>query len=120
MKGIDWGKLYDSFKNELYDTKMLEQEIQKLLMDDEVTNKKGICSYVLTHDERYLNIREFSERQKFSAYEKQNGFCVKCMKHFDFSQMQGDHIVPWSKGGKTNDENCQMLCQRCNGQKSAK
>ncbi len=29
-----------------------------------------------------------------------------------------DHIVPWSKGGKTVPENLQMLCRRCNALKS--
>ena len=31
--------------------------------------------------------------------------------------MQGDHIVPWSKGGKTLPDNLQMLCARCNQEK---
>ena len=33
--------------------------------------------------------------------------------------MQGDHIIPWSKGGRTIDENLQMLCQKCNNDKSS-
>ena len=32
--------------------------------------------------------------------------------------MEGDHIVPWSKGGKTVPENLQMLCRRDNALKS--
>ncbi len=28
-----------------------------------------------------------------------------------------DHIIPWSKGGKTTAENCQMLCIACNRSK---
>jgi len=119
MKSVDWGNLYDNFKDEMFDTKKIEEEIRNLMMDDDVTNQKGIYGYVLTRDEKYLNIRGFSERQKHSVYEKQQGICIKCEKHFEFEQMQGDHIIPWSKGGKTNDENCQMLCQRCNGQKSS-
>lgn len=118
MKGIDWGKLYDSFKDELYDTNELEQEIQKLMIDDDVTNKKGIYSYVLTHDERFLSIRAFTENQKRAAYERQGGICPKCGNHFALKEMQGDHITPWSKGGKTNAENCQMLCADCNRRKS--
>ena len=38
---------------------------------------------------------------------------------YDFSEMQGDHIIPWSQGGRTVEDNCQMLCQRCNNDKSA-
>lgn len=118
MKGIDWGKLYDTFNTEIYDTDKLEQEIQTLMMDDDVTNKKGIYTYILTRDERFLNIRAFTESQKRTAYERQGGLCPKCGKHFPIKEMQGDHITPWSKGGKTNVDNCQMLCADCNRRKS--
>ena len=118
MKGINWGKLYDEFGTNTYDTIKLEQEIQKLIIDDDVSNKKGIYVYVLTREERNLNIRAFSESQRRSTYEKQGGICVKCNKKFDFKDMQADHITPWSKGGKTIQDNCQMLCADCNRRKS--
>ncbi len=31
--------------------------------------------------------------------------------------MEGDHVIPWSDGGKTSDDNCQMLCKTCNAKK---
>lgn len=34
--------------------------------------------------------------------------------------MEADHIIPWHKGGKTEKENCQMLCMKCNRTKSGK
>lgn len=37
---------------------------------------------------------------------------------FELSKMQADHINPWSKGGHTTHDNCQMLCEACNRQKS--
>ncbi len=118
MKGIEWGGLYDEFKDKLYDTAKLEQEIQTLLIDDDVTKKKGVYAYVLTRNERHLSLRAFSDNQKREAYERQKGNCKKCGKHFEFSGMAGDHITPWSKGGKTVAENCQMLCADCNRRKS--
>ena len=93
-------------------------EIKALMIDDDVTNKKGIYSYVLTRDERHLNIRAVSEKQKREAYERQNGICPDCKKHFAFEEMQGDHITPWSKGGHTTSENCKMRCADCNRRKS--
>jgi hypothetical protein len=118
MKGNEWGRLYDAYKNTLFNTAELEQEIQKLMIDDDVTNKKGIYIYVLTREEKFLNVRAFSESQKRSAYEKQNGICANCNKHFEINEMEGDHITPWHAGGKTNTENCKMLCKECNRRKS--
>lgn len=120
MKGINWGVLYNQFKTNTYDTEKLEQEIQTLMIDDDVTNKKGIYFYVLTRNEKYLNIRTFTENQKRSAYEKQNGICKNCGKHFDIKEMEADHITPWHAGGKTSVDNCQMLCKDCNRRKSGK
>lgn len=118
MRGIDWGGLYDKFNGELLDTAELEQKIQTLMMDDDVTNKKGIYSFVLTRNEKHLNIRAFTESQKRAAFEKQSGICKKCGEHFELKGMEADHITPWSRGGKTNPENCQMLCLECNRRKS--
>jgi len=33
------------------------------------------------------------------------------------AEMEGDHIVPYSKGGKTDYDNLQMLCRPCNRKK---
>lgn len=43
---------------------------------------------------------------------------LACGKEFPLSQMHADHIKPWSLGGKTIPENCQVLCQSCNAKKS--
>ncbi|NLA32708.1 MAG: HNH endonuclease, partial [Mollicutes bacterium] len=85
-----------------------------------VTKKSGIYEYILTRDEKYLNIRVFDDNMKREAFERQTGICVKCEEQFSIEEMAGDHIIPWSKGGKTTAENCQMLCTRCNAIKSNK
>lgn len=120
MKGIDWGTLYNQFKDEVLDADKLEKEIQQLILDDDVTNKKGIYPYVLTHNEKHLSIRAFTDAMKLKVYEKQNGICVKCGEHFELSEMEADHITPWHEGGKTIEENCQLLCKNCNRKKSGK
>ena len=120
MKGIDWGFLYNEFKDQKFDSKKLEIEIAKLMEDEDVGNKKGIYTYVLTHKEKHLNIRAFSPNQKREAYERQKGICVVCKEHFEIEGMEADHITPWHEGGKTSAENCQMLCKECNRRKSGK
>jgi len=120
MKGIQWGFLYNEFKGKNFDSKKLEKEIAKLMQDEDVTNKKGIYSYVLTRKEKFLNIRAFSDNQKREAYERQKGVCVVCKEHFEIEEMEADHITPWHQGGKTSADNCQMLCKEDNRRKSGK
>jgi hypothetical protein len=118
MKGIDWGILYNQFKDKILDPVALEKEISRLMQDDDVTNKKGIYAFVLDGKEKHLNIRAFTDNMKREAYERQKGICSVCNKHFEIQEMEGDHIDPWHSGGKTNATNCQMLCKECNRRKS--
>lgn len=120
MKGVDWGSLYNKYKDNVYNTKEVEQEVAKLMADDDVDKKSGIYTYILTRNERYLSIRAFSDSVRQKVFEKQNGVCVICKKAFDISEMEADHITPWHEGGKTIEENCQMLCKDDNRRKSGK
>jgi 5-methylcytosine-specific restriction endonuclease McrA len=90
------------------------------MQDEDVTKKSGIYPYVLTRQEKYLNIREFTDKMKREAYERQNGLCPFCKNYFEFEEMEADHITPWREGGKTVSENCQMLCKQDNRTKSGK
>tara|TARA_S200000501_G_scaffold371879_1_gene415824 strand:- start:1058 stop:2134 length:1077 start_codon:yes stop_codon:yes gene_type:complete len=120
MKGIKWGFLYNEFKDQKYDSNKLEEEIAVLMEDEDVGNKKGIYSYVLTRKEKYLNIRAFSDKQKREAYEKQKGICPVKKEYFPIEGMEADHITPWHLGGKTIAENCQMLSKEANREKGGK
>ena len=120
MKGIQWGLFYNKYKDVVFDTKAIEEETARLIADDEVEKKSGIYAYILTKDERYLGIRTFSDSVKQKVYENQKGICPICKNHFDISEMEGDHITPWVEGGKTIEENCQMLCKDDNRRKSSK
>ena len=118
MKGIEWGLYYNKCKDKKYDPKVLEQLLQELIDDDDVTSKSGIYEYLLDGQERHLNIRAFSKNMKRTAYERQKGICPHCKEHFEIEGMEADHITPWHQGGKTAKENCQMLCKDCNRRKS--
>ena len=120
MKGLDWGRLYNEHHEAKYNAQDLEEDIQQLMRDEDVTNKRGIYEYLLTWDTKFLNIRAFPESMKREAYERQKGICAKCGEHFDTNEMEADHITPWKEGGKTVAENCQMLCRECNRRKSDK
>lgn len=136
MKKVDWGILYNKFHNDKnLSAKVLQLRIDELLRDNEVQKRENVWQYVLEtayekpneHDmskEKILNLRNFNTKEfknlRATQYLKQRGVCPICMKRgFAEEEMQGDHIIPWSKGGKTVEENMQMICAGCNGYKLA-
>jgi len=120
MKGLDWGYLYNTFKDVPVNSKEFEEVISKLMQDDDVTNKKGIYWYMFDGKEKHLNIRAFSDNQKRNAYEKQGGICAITGKQLPIEDMEADHIVPWHRGGKTTLDNCQMVSKEANREKGGK
>ena len=120
MARVNWGELYNEFKDKKLNPTKLEEEITTLMQDEDVTKKSGIYPYVLTRQEKHLNIRAFNDNMKREAYERQKGICAKSGKHFPIEEMEADHITPWHEGGKTTEENCQMLSKECNRRKSGK
>jgi len=125
MKNVNWGPLYNEFGTKRLNPTKLEQEVARLMEDEDVEKKSGIYPFVLNGDERHLNIRAFSPNMRREAYERQKGKCPKCMganktKNWNLDEMHADHIKPWSKGGETAAANCQMLCADCNRRKAGK
>lgn len=125
MKGLDWCHLYNKYHNRTYNSAIMGSETKRLHEDEEVQKPKGIYEFLLCRDidpfaGRLLNLRSFDKRDKLAAYNKQNGICVVCGEHFEYAEMEGDHIKPWSKGGQTTIDNCQMLCKSCNAKKKDK
>ncbi len=125
MKGLDWCHLYNTYHQNTYNTSAMKAEVKRLHEDEDVQKPKGIYEFLLCRESdpfagRLLNLRAFDKRDKMAAYIRQNGICPICRQHFEYDEMEGDHIKPWSKGGHTVPENCQMLCKDCNGKKTDK
>ena len=126
MKGISWGYLYNEYSGESYDAEELETKVKKLMADSDVTRKQGIYEYLLSHEtkEAALSIRAFDSSTKREVYERQHGICPECEKIgrgttvWNIDEMEADHIVPWSQGGRTVASNCQLLCKEHNRRKS--
>ena len=118
--------MYNAFGEKTFNPQELETKIVKLMQDDDITKLSGIYEYLLSGNEKFLNIRAFTENEKRQVYERQKGICPLCVAehrektHYDISEMEADHVTPWREGGKTNVGNCQMLCKEHNRRKSDK
>jgi len=57
------------------------------------------------------------EEVKFVVWRRDGGRCVKCGSK---ENLEFDHIIPLSKGGSNTERNIQLLCEKCNREKSDK
>lgn len=132
MKGLEWGRLYQSYHDQSYNPTKTEAAVQSLMADECVTSRKGIFEYVLggSTDEKLLAVRVFDEKTKRVAYAKQTravkgknkSNCPLCAEGnnankariYDLDEMDADHVTAWSKGGDSSAKNCQMLCSTHN------
>ena len=138
MKGLEWGRLYEEYHKISYDPTKVSKTVQKLLADVFVKSKKGIFEYILGGEKKknLLEIRVFDDATKQSVYKTQTaeakkkgisncplcavGHDVNKKKIWDLKDMDADHVTAWSKGGKTETKNCQMLCKTHNQAKGNK
>lgn len=138
MKGLEWGRLYEQYYRNPYDPKKVSMELNQLLDDFYVRDKKGIYEYILggSSDTKLLNVRMFDDPVKESVYrsqsrkakEKGTSNCPLCAigkdnnksRIYKQNEMDADHVTAWSKGGSTDISNCQMLCRTHNRVKGNK
>lgn len=136
MCGIDWGRLYREYHEKPYNHDEINARVDALLDDSCVSDKRGIFEYVLggEQDKKLLNIRVFTDAVKKKVYKKQTAVakkknvsnCPYCAmsdndkiktKIWKLNEMDADHVTAWSKGGETDEKNCQMLCKTHNRSK---
>jgi len=53
-------------------------------------------------------------------FNDQAGVCYLCLKKFEFKEMELDHVMPISRGGKHEKSNCKMACAKCNRSKGSR
>ena len=113
MNGLAWGEFYNDYKDKVLNPDKVEERIVELFADDEVQVVKGVYRYILDGNEKHLKLRTFTNSQKTKAHAIQKGVCPICTETFTVKEMEGDHRTPWSRGGKTELDNCDMLCKQC-------
>lgn len=132
MRGLEWGRLYEAYHKKAYCPAKVSAEVQKLYADPYVKNRKGIFEYILggSIDIKLLEVRVFDEATKKAVYatqtakaeKKSESNCPHCAighdatksKIWQLNEMDADHVSAWSKGGKSDIKNCQMLCKTHN------
>ena len=132
MRGLEWGRLYEQYRKKSYDPKKVSVEVRKLYGDPYIKNRKGIFEFILggSVDTKLLEVRFFDEATKKSIYAAQTmkaekkgvSNCPLCVighdankaKIWSLSDMDADHVSAWSRGGKSDIKNCQMLCKTHN------
>ncbi len=132
MCGLDWGRLYETYHKKAYDPKKIAAEVKRLYGDEFVQKKKGIFEFILggSVDYKLLELRVFDDSTKRKVYNKQKteaekkveSNCPLCAlghdanktKIWKLDEMDADHVAAWSKGGATDEKNCQMLCKTHN------
>ena len=121
MRQVDWGWLYSEFAEIEFDSQEIIAKVDHLFKcDSKEISHKGIYIFVLAGEEKYLNLRAFKPEQRLAAYERQGGKCAITERELPIEEMEADHIKPWSEGGKTDDDNCQMVCRAAHQKKTAK
>ncbi len=128
MRGLEWGRLYETYHSTSYNAAELDAGVDALRGDPFVKSAKGIYEFLLGRKTapQLLDIRLFDEPTKRAAYERQtkaaneNGTsnCPVCAigdnanktRIYKQGEMDADHVTAWSKGGKTDLANCEMLC----------
>ena len=132
MRGVDWGRLYETYHNASYSPSEVSEKVKLLYGDPYIKNRKGIFEFILgdSTDTKLLEVRVFDDATKKSIYQaqtdeargKDESNCPHCAMGHDankkkiwaLSDMDADHVSAWSKGGGTNIKNCQMLCKTHN------
>lgn len=129
MRGLEWGRLYETYHKTPYNPTDVNEKVQELYADPYVKNRKGIFEYILggCKETKLLEVRVFDEATKKIVYKRQTAVaksegvsnCPLCAighensrtKLWDIKDMDADHVTAWSRGGATNIANCQMLCK---------
>ena len=132
MCGLGWGELYERYHSNAYNHTELSAQVQRLMKDDYITNRRGVFEYVLggCKDTRLLNVRLFDKPTMRRVYQRQTdeakatgmSNCPLCALGVDanrgriykLEEMDADHVTAWSHGGATTEDNCQMLCRTHN------
>ncbi len=75
----------------------------------------------LTETRELRNIsRNIPRVTQFRVLKRENQICSRCGKSVKDEDVEFDHIIPWVKGGSSDENNVMLLCRDCNRKKGKK
>lgn len=128
LRGLPWGEFYEKYGIQPFNGAETAARVAELMDDPDVHARKNIFEFILdgeNHTE-WLDIRVFQPKVKKAVYKRQTAEakatgisnCPLCAlkegpnqaKIWLEEDMEADHVTAWSRGGATDEANCQMLC----------
>ena len=105
-----------NYEKEVIRKSLLEQERKKKLQRE--VYKELVEEGYIHKQQNYDSSREpIPQDVMDSVWNRDSGKCVKCGSQ---ESLEFDHIIPFSKGGANTYRNLQILCKKCNIEKSNK
>jgi len=75
----------------------------------------------LTETKELRNIsRSIPRIVQFRVLKRENQICSECGNSVKDEDVEFDHIIPWSKGGCSDEHNIRLLCYKCNRKKGSR
>jgi len=100
-------------KRDYYDESCIILSIKKV---EEDIHNRNTRQYIIKKERSKM-----TNTLRYKILNRDNNRCQVCgSTQSDGVKLQVDHIIPVSKGGKTEENNLQTLCDRCNSGKSDK
>ena len=59
-------------------------------------------------------------RTKMRVVRRDNYTCQHCGEHLKDNEVEFDHVIPFAKGGSSDEHNIRLTCHDCNSDKSDK
>ena len=117
-----------TFKKEVeeFDPNLYQEKIDKEILERGCNVFGHICPvffvnepFTETKETRRIN-RKISRETMLRVVRRDNYICQKCGKHLKDNEIEFDHIIPYTKGGSSDENNIQLTCIDCNRKKSKK
>jgi len=129
-KSINWSKRVKAACKPCWEIKycpygpLVEQLPLKLKPDDKSCRIFGhdcpvfFVAEPLTETKELRNIsRSIPRNVQFKVLKRENQICSECGQSVRDEDVEFDHIIPWSKGGCSDEHNVRLLCKTCNRQR---